>query len=104
MLNNDELEIKRELILTTKNGKYYVGDIEIKCPVCGGTEFRRTRNVTNSRLMTFFSLDWLDSGANVLRCVYCNHLMWFQNFSNGGTVLLMAVIVFGLIVFFGNRM
>lgn len=88
--------------LIQKDGKYYVADIEIKCPICGGTEFRKTRNLTNSRILSFLSLDWLDGGATVLRCMYCNHLMWFQNFSNGGMVLLVIAVIFGLIVMFNQ--
>jgi len=50
---------------------------QLKCPVCGNAFFRSKRVLLNTRLATFFDLDWINRGATCYICSECTHISWF---------------------------
>jgi predicted nucleic-acid-binding Zn-ribbon protein len=50
---------------------------QLKCPVCGNVIFRRKRVLLNTRLATFFDLDWANRTATCYSCSDCAYIFWF---------------------------
>jgi predicted nucleic-acid-binding Zn-ribbon protein len=50
---------------------------ELKCPVCGNVNFWAKRVLLNTRLATFFDLDWANRSATCFVCSDCTHISWF---------------------------
>lgn len=50
---------------------------QLKCPVCGNLYFQSKRVLLNTRLATFFDLDWINRSATCLICSECTHISWF---------------------------
>jgi hypothetical protein len=49
----------------------------VVCSHCGADLFDEKPALLNTRLRTFFKLDWLDPGATVLVCESCSSIRWF---------------------------
>ena len=71
--------------------RYRVGDVDIKCPVCGKFHFRRSSLVLVSRGMLFFRLAWLNGGATALHCQNCRSILWIDE--RGGSDVVLFVIL-----------
>jgi predicted nucleic-acid-binding Zn-ribbon protein len=50
---------------------------QLVCPVCRHTEFYSREYLLNTRLATFFKVDWANRAANTYVCGQCGHIMWF---------------------------
>lgn len=50
---------------------------ELKCQVCGNVNFWTKRVLLNTRLATFFDLDWANRSATCFVCSDCTHISWF---------------------------
>ena len=57
---------------------YTAGGKALRCPHCGHDRFDSQSAVVNTRGLTFFGLDWLDTGATVLACTRCGLVQWFR--------------------------
>lgn len=49
----------------------------VRCPHCGETKFMPSPALVNTRVATFFNVDWADSTATVLTCAECGRIEWF---------------------------
>jgi hypothetical protein len=54
-----------------------VSGYDLKCPICGGTEFSKRTSLLNSRGLTFLNLDWSNQGAINYICERCGYILWF---------------------------
>ena len=59
--------------------RFRVGDIAIKCPVCGHDEFDKKSMLMNTTGMTFMGLDWLNDSACALVCKRCGRIELFAD-------------------------
>ena len=48
------------------------------CPVCGHDRFYRGKAQLNTRLATFFNVDWANRYATYIACERCGHMSWFR--------------------------
>lgn len=62
-----------------RDGRFTAAGKPIACAHCGGELFELRSAVVNTRLLTFFALDWLNQGASVLVCKACGLLTWFRS-------------------------
>ena len=51
--------------------------IPLACKHCGNGEFAHRRAQLNTRLLSFFDLDWLNATEDVYACTRCGFLQWF---------------------------
>jgi hypothetical protein len=83
--------------------RYRVGEIDIKCPVCGHTYFKRSDRVLAARDALFFHLAWLNGGAIALHCQKCRAILWMDNTGNSGILLYIALaVIVGLLTLWGK--
>ena len=54
-----------------------VGGRQLVCPVCKHTEFYSRGYLLNTRLATFFNVDWANRSALTYVCEHCGHILWF---------------------------
>jgi predicted nucleic-acid-binding Zn-ribbon protein len=47
------------------------------CLVCGHNRFHERNALLNTRLNTFFKLDWTDRQATNFVCAACGYVHWF---------------------------
>ncbi len=47
------------------------------CPVCGGKNFWEREAQLNTRLMTFFDLEWINPKGTCYICGNCRYIFWF---------------------------
>ncbi|MCK9305581.1 MAG: hypothetical protein M0P27_09330 [Bacteroidales bacterium] len=50
---------------------------ELICPICNYTSFWTKKVQLNTRLATFFDLDWANKSATCYICSKCTHISWF---------------------------
>ena len=50
---------------------------QLTCTVCGNTTFHERDSLLNTRLLTFFRLDWANAGAVNYICMRCGYIFWF---------------------------
>ncbi len=55
---------------------------QLVCPVCRHTEFFSREYLLNTRLATFFKVDWANHAATTYVCGQCGHIMWFATESD----------------------
>lgn len=75
--------------------RYQVAGIDVICPVCGHNHFMRGHNMVNTRVLTFFRLDWLDGYAVTLRCFRCGNMLWFSQKNTLAEFILLLIILAG---------
>lgn len=49
----------------------------LACPLCGGEKFWYREAQLNTRVMTFFDLDWANPRGDCYICEHCRYIMWF---------------------------
>jgi len=59
-------------------GSYCAAGIKIICPNCQHNQFQSESVLLNTRGLTFFKLDWLNSAATTLACSNCGLIQWFK--------------------------
>jgi predicted nucleic-acid-binding Zn-ribbon protein len=50
---------------------------DLACLVCGNSTFRERTALLNTRLATFFKLDWANAAATTFICARCGFIHWF---------------------------
>ena len=50
---------------------------ELTCAVCGNKTFHERDSLLNTRLATFFRLDWANAQAVNYICMRCGYIFWF---------------------------
>lgn len=50
---------------------------KIVCPHCAHDQFSRRKAMLNTRIATFFELDWVNRSSIVLVCSNCSMIQWF---------------------------
>ena len=50
---------------------------KIVCPHCANDRFSRRKAMLNTRIATFFELDWVNRSSTVLVCSNCTMIQWF---------------------------
>lgn len=58
-------------------GRFTAADRPITCHHCDSDVFEDRTALLNTRVLTFFRLDWLNRDATVLVCAQCGLLQWF---------------------------
>ena len=58
--------------------KYSLKGKSFTCSHCGNESFYRAKGQTNTRLATFFGLDFLDAQMTVLICSECGLVFWMS--------------------------
>lgn len=58
--------------------KYKINNINLKCQICQHNLFLYRTAQLNTKLYTFFDLEWLNKNAHILTCEKCTYLMWFN--------------------------
>jgi predicted nucleic-acid-binding Zn-ribbon protein len=56
---------------------YAAGGRKITCPHCSNDRFTRRKAMLNTRLATFFELDWVNRSSIALVCSNCSMIQWF---------------------------
>lgn len=56
---------------------YKAGGIQVTCLHCKHDKFHKGEGMLNTRVLTFFDLDWLDESATILVCANCGFIHWF---------------------------
>jgi hypothetical protein len=56
---------------------YVVRGRKVVCPHCGGDRFSRREAMLNTRIATFFELDWVNRSGIALVCANCSMIQWF---------------------------
>lgn len=51
---------------------------QLRCVVCGHSEFYVTEAQLNKAVSTFFNLDWTDRSATCMVCAACTYIHWFM--------------------------
>ncbi len=54
-----------------------VAGTTLVCPVCRHDRFWARRSMLNTRVKTFFKLDWTDKQADNYVCERCGYIFWF---------------------------
>jgi predicted nucleic-acid-binding Zn-ribbon protein len=54
-----------------------VADRKLACPVCGAQQFHERNSMLNTRLATFFNVDWANKEATNYICAQCGYIFWF---------------------------
>jgi predicted nucleic-acid-binding Zn-ribbon protein len=49
----------------------------LACVVCGNATFHERDSLLNTRLSTFFNLDWANAAATNYICTQCGYIHWF---------------------------
>lgn len=49
------------------------------CSFCGGKKFHFREAQLNTRVMSFFNLDWVNPKGDCYICRDCGHIMWFYS-------------------------
>jgi DNA-directed RNA polymerase subunit RPC12/RpoP len=49
----------------------------LSCVVCGHRRFHERNSLLNTRLATFFKVDWANAQAVNYICTRCGHIFWF---------------------------
>lgn len=57
--------------------EWSVAGHKLGCPVCGHGRFWYRTTLMNTRLATFFNLDWANQAAVNFVCGRCGYVMWF---------------------------
>mgnify|MGYP001163297776 FL=1 len=52
--------------------------MQLQCPVCRHTQFYAREYLLNTRLATFFNVDWANRSASAFICERCAHILWFK--------------------------
>jgi len=50
---------------------------KLACAVCGNTTFHERNSLLNTRLATFFNVDWANKKATNYICTRCGYIFWF---------------------------
>lgn len=50
---------------------------ELSCAVCGNATFRERSSLMNTKMLTFFNLDWANKAATNFICSRCGYVFWF---------------------------
>jgi hypothetical protein len=50
---------------------------DLTCPVCQGQRFHERSSLLNTKMMTFFKLDWANKEATNFICAQCGYIFWF---------------------------
>ena len=50
---------------------------KIVCPHCANDRFSRREAMLNTRIATFFELDWVNRSGIALVCSNCSMIQWF---------------------------
>ena len=50
---------------------------QLKCLICGATQFRKHVRLLNTRWLTLFKLDWTNRSATLYTCAKCGFIHWF---------------------------
>jgi hypothetical protein len=58
-------------------GEYSLSGKAVRCPHCGGSQFRAGEAQLNTAWATLLGLDWADRSATVLICTTCSQIQWF---------------------------
>ena len=56
---------------------FVAGGRKITCPHCSNDRFTRRAAMLNTRLATFFELDWVNRSSIALVCSNCSMIQWF---------------------------
>ena len=59
--------------------KVRVGEEALQCVVCKNDGFWIGSALLNSRMRTFWNLDWTNRSADYYECSQCGYLMWFAS-------------------------
>lgn len=51
---------------------------QLTCSVCGGQRFHERNSLLNTRMATFFKVDWANKEATNYICVECGYIFWFM--------------------------
>jgi predicted nucleic-acid-binding Zn-ribbon protein len=54
-----------------------IGERKLACAVCGHTHFHERNSMLNTRLATFFKVDWANKEATNYICAQCGYIFWF---------------------------
>jgi len=49
----------------------------LRCPVCENSEFEERQGQLNTKVATFFDLDWTNPQATCYICSRCHYIQWF---------------------------
>jgi predicted nucleic-acid-binding Zn-ribbon protein len=58
-------------------GRYEAGGIGVVCPHCRESLFDQHEAMLNTRVHTFFKVDWADRSGTALICLKCGLIQWF---------------------------
>jgi hypothetical protein len=50
---------------------------KLTCAVCAGQQFHERNSMLNTRLATFFNVDWANKEATNYICTQCGYIFWF---------------------------
>ena len=56
---------------------YTAGGRKVVCQHCGNDRFTRREAMLNTRIATFFELDWVNRSGIALVCSNCTLIQWF---------------------------
>jgi DNA-directed RNA polymerase subunit RPC12/RpoP len=54
-----------------------VGERRLACTVCGHQQFHERNSMLNTRVATFFRVDWANKEATNYICAECGYIFWF---------------------------
>jgi predicted nucleic-acid-binding Zn-ribbon protein len=66
-----ETPVEDGCVAVTVSGK------PLSCVVCGNVAFHERDSLLNTRLATFFNLDWANASAINYICSRCGYIHWF---------------------------
>jgi predicted nucleic-acid-binding Zn-ribbon protein len=66
-----------DVLHLTAEGYIFVEGRLIACPICGHRQFQQHEAQLNTRLATFFDLDWTNRAGVANICLRCDYILWF---------------------------
>ncbi len=58
-------------------GQYEAKGHPIICQICRNDHFFVRKSQLNTKVATFFNLDWANKEATCFVCAECRHIQWF---------------------------
>lgn len=56
----------------------YVKERVLRCPVCEGQRFTSRKTLINTRMTSFFDVEWLFARQALIHiCAQCGYVYWF---------------------------
>ena len=71
-----------DILKLKADGYLFIKERIVSCPICGERKFQEHQALLNTRLATFFSLDWMNRAATANICIQCGHILWFTPTDN----------------------